>query len=141
MSRIAVCSISKGIDSISRHSGTDKGFEPFATDHINRPLEQTCDILLQSDVTEHRQARLAVNLNHDIEVAAGPVGATRHRTEYGGVPDTAGAQIALVTAQGGNGMISIHVKVIPQNHPYRQGARKANFEGYSERPQNSSAPV
>src|SRR5438067_13472317 len=98
MSRSAVCSTSKGIDGISCHGGTDVGFEPVAAHHINLSLEQTRNILFKSDIPEHCHARLRVDLNHDVEVAVGPVGATRHRAKHGGVPDAARAQIAFVPA-------------------------------------------
>jgi hypothetical protein len=74
------------------------GLESVAAYHVDGAIEQAGNIFFQTDVIEHGHARLGINLDHDIEVAVGPVLAAYDRAEHGGMTDAARPQGALVAA-------------------------------------------
>src|SRR5437588_11413661 len=88
----------KGIDGVRRHGRPDMRLQSVAAYHVDGAIEQAGNIFFQTDVVEHSHARLGINLDHDIEVAIGPVLAASNRAEHGGMTDAARPQGALVVA-------------------------------------------
>lgn len=74
------------------------GLERVTIDHIDRALKQSGNVIPQSHIIENGDVSLWIDVDHDIEVAVGPVLAARDRTEDGGVTNTARAQITLMAA-------------------------------------------
>src|SRR3954452_21608139 len=86
MSRSERSSALEGIDRIGNGSRTEVGLQAVAAHNIDRPVEQARDVLLQSYVVEHRNMRLRIDLEHDVDIAAGPVLTPRDGTEQGSTP-------------------------------------------------------
>jgi hypothetical protein len=89
MSRSALSSASERIDHISGRWSAQIGLQSLAVNHINRSVEEASDVVLQANVIEERDMGLGIDIDHDIEIAVGPILATRHRAEHGGMRDRA----------------------------------------------------
>ena len=52
--------------------------QSIAIDHINRPIEQAGNVVLQPDVIEESDMSLGINIDDDVEIAIGPAIAARN---------------------------------------------------------------
>ena len=77
MSRSAAIAASKRIDGVGRDGWANVRLQPFPTHHVDRAVEQTGDIVLQAGVVENRNMGSGIEFNHNVDVAVGPVVATR----------------------------------------------------------------
>src|ERR1700730_14320499 len=127
MSRSAPRSLSESIDSIMRRRRAQMRLERGAVDNVNRPLEETGDILFEADVIVDRPFGPGLKLHQNVEVAIRPVVAARNRAEHGGVRHAARAQGALMAAKGGDGLLRVHLGKIAQNGLQREIWRNAGF--------------
>src|SRR5438132_5253478 len=108
MSRSVVEAASEGIDGVGRHGRTNMGFERVTADDIHRSPKESRDVFLQSHIVENRDASIRLDVDDDIEVAVRSVLSARDRPEHAGMTNTACAQVGLVAAQGGKGVLSVH---------------------------------
>src|SRR5258708_27867988 len=138
MSSSAAVSFSERIDGITRGRRTQARLERIAVDDIDRPVEQTGDVIVEVHVLQDRVAGLGAEFHQYVEIAVGPVVAARDRAEHGGMTDTAGAQVTLVAAQRGNGINGVHhvleplyVSLVPR--PRLRGAGAASPRSSSAR--------
>ena len=90
------------------------GLESLTVDHVDRAIEQTGDVILQPDVIEKSDVGFRIDIDHDVDIAVGPVLAACHGAEYGCMRDAARAQGAFIVAQSGDGVLGIHSKKIPR---------------------------
>lgn len=65
-------------------------------------------IFLETDVVIDADPRLGIDLDHDVDVAIGPVVAARHRAEQSGAAHAARPQRRFRSAQNGKSFITIH---------------------------------
>jgi len=72
-----------------------------SVDHINWPLEETGDILLEAGVIVDGPFGIGLKLHQYVEITVCLVVATRNRAEHGGVRHATRAQRALVAAESG----------------------------------------
>ena len=101
---------------IPRHWRAQVRLEGLPVDHVNWSIEQTGNVIFQSDVVEKRDMSLGIDINEDVEIAVSPALAARDRPEYRGMRDAARPQRAFMAAQGGKGILSIHTQTI-HNQP------------------------
>src|SRR5439155_105673 len=99
MSRNAPRSALEGIDHVPFHRRAQMRLQGLAVDHVNRYIEQTCNVIFQFDVIEKSDVGLGIDIDYDIEVAVRPVLAPCHGAEHGGMRDAARAQHTLMAAQ------------------------------------------
>src|SRR5260370_22720625 len=92
MSRSATIAASERIDGVGCDGWPNVRLQPFPTRHIDRAVEQTGDIVLQAGVVENRNVGSGIEFNHDVDVAVGPIVATRTRAKDRRVPDAARAR-------------------------------------------------
>jgi hypothetical protein len=83
-------------------------------DHIDRSLEQAGDVTLHADAIEDRDVRIGVEFDQNIDVAVGPVVATRDRAEQGGVANAPGAQGGLRLTKNSERVLHVHVRIITE---------------------------
>src|SRR5258708_2566637 len=108
MSRRAVSAGLEGIDRINSRGRADIGFEAVAIHYVDGTIKQTRDVILEAGIVEHGQMRLRINLDHDVDVAAGTAVAARHRTEHSRTPHAARTEIGFGSTQGLEGFAAIH---------------------------------
>src|SRR5882672_11694254 len=125
MSRSTPRSVSEGIDRIPRRRHAQMGLQSIAIDHINRPIEQAGNVVLQPYVIEESDMSLGINIDDDVEIAIRPAIAARNRAENGGVADSPRAQGGLVASQDGNGVRGVHAKIYHKTSP--AGRRMGRF--------------
>src|ERR1700724_429721 len=99
---------SEGIDGVGRHGRTNMGLERVTADDVHRSPKESRDVFLQSHIVENGDASVRLDVDDDIEVAVRSVISARDRSEHAGMADTACAQVGLVAAQGGKGVLSVH---------------------------------
>src|ERR1700756_1785220 len=99
---------SEGIDGVGRHGRTNMGFERVMADDVHRSPKESRDVFLQSHIVENGDASVRPDIDDDIEVAVRSVISACDRPEHAGVTNTACAQVGLVAAQGGKGVLSVH---------------------------------
>src|SRR5215470_10460907 len=104
MSRRAACSVSESINGVARRGRFQVWLEGGAVDHVDWPLEQSGDILFETDVIVNRSFSPWLEFHQDIKIAVGAIVGASNRTEHCRVSDTTRAQGRLVTAQRGNGI-------------------------------------
>src|SRR6516165_6432689 len=109
---------------IPRHWRAHVRLEGLPIDHVNRSIEQTGNVIFQSDVVEKRDMSLGIDINENVEIAVRSALAARDRPEYRGMRDAARPQRAFMAAQGGKGILSIHTQIIPQS---AVGGRASNL--------------
>src|SRR4030088_290813 len=98
----------KGIDRVSRRGGTDIGFEAVAVHHVDGTINQARDVILEASIVEHGEMRLRIDLDHDVDVAAGTAVAARHRAEHSRTANGARAEITFGSTQGFKGFATVH---------------------------------
>src|ERR1700730_8589028 len=108
MSWSAPRSVSESIDGITRRRCPQVRLERGAVDHVDWPFEQTRDVLLEPDILIKRPLSSGLKLHQDVEIALRVVVAARDRAEHGRVCHAPRAQGALVAAQDGEGVPSMH---------------------------------
>src|SRR5258705_4647414 len=91
--------------------------QSIAIDHINRPIEQAGNVVLQPYVIEESDMSLGINIDDNVEITIRPAIAARNRAENGGVTDSPRAQGGLVASQDGNGVRGVHAENISQDIP------------------------
>jgi hypothetical protein len=74
-------SISESMDGVGRSLGSETGFQTFAADHIDRPVEHVGDKILHAGIVENRHDDRGVEINQDVDIAVGAVITARDRTE------------------------------------------------------------
>src|SRR5271170_7462262 len=87
---------SEGIDGVGCRRRGYVGFQRLAVYDIDRAVEQGRNIFLKSYVTPNSHMRLGIDLDHNIDVAVGPVVAARTRAEQSGMTDAARTQGGFV---------------------------------------------
>jgi hypothetical protein len=91
-SRSVPRSLSESADGITRRRRAQMRLERGAVDNVNRPLEETGDILFEADVIVDRPFGPGLKFHQNVEVTIRPVVAARNRAEHGGVRHAAHAQ-------------------------------------------------
>ena len=81
-------------------------FERCSVNYVDRPLEETGDILFKADVFVDRPFGPGLELDHYVEVAVWPVIATRKRPEYSGMRHAMRAQGVLVATKNSTDSMS-----------------------------------
>ena len=71
----------ESIDGVGRR-WPDVGLETLTAQDINRPIKQFRDVILERDVFLDADRRSRVDLNHNIDIAVGPVVTARARTKH-----------------------------------------------------------
>jgi hypothetical protein len=75
---------------------------------IDADREQVPDEATQADIAVDATHHRSVDLDHHVEVAIGPGLAAGDGAEQGRLPDAAAAQLGLVGAQDGEGVVAVH---------------------------------
>ena len=82
--------------------------KPVTVDNINRAVEQTGYVIFEAGVINNSDVGRRININHDVDVAIGPVIAACTRAEQGSVIDTPRAQRRFVFPQPGKDFLTVH---------------------------------
>ena len=77
MSRNALSPASERINRVCNRRWPDVRLQTVAADDINRLIKQFRDVILERDILVDADSRRRIDLDHDIDVALGPVIATR----------------------------------------------------------------
>src|SRR5829696_2188101 len=101
ISRRAASAGLKGINGVGRCSGTDIGLERVPAHDVGGTVKEASDVFFQAGIIEDGNARVGVDLEHDVNVAVGPVVAACARAKQRRPAYSARAQIAFITAQDG----------------------------------------
>src|ERR1700676_5017215 len=117
MSRSVAPSLSESIDGIARRWRAQVRLEGGAIDHVDRHPEQAGDVLFEADIFVDRALGSGLEFHENIEIAVRPVVAPRYRAKHGSVRHTARAQIGLVAAKCGNGVLGVHVRIYSTIRP------------------------
>src|SRR5215831_5448977 len=117
MSWSAPRSFSESIDGIASRWWLQVGLESRPVDHIDWPLEQACNKLLQANVIVDGPFGAGLEFDQNVEVAVRAVVAARNRAEHGRVRDAASAQGAFMSAKCGDSVLNVHSQNIAQGDP------------------------
>jgi hypothetical protein len=82
--------------------------EGVAVDHVDRPVEQPGDVLLDIHVLVDRPFGSGLEFDQDVDVAVRPILAARDRAEHGCAADAARPQSGLGFLQSGDDIVAAH---------------------------------
>src|SRR5260370_1300606 len=109
MSSSADRSGSERINRVLRQRFAETRLQRVAVDHVYGLLEKAGDVILKTDVIEHGHPGLGIELHQNVDIAVRAVVAARDRAEQRSVPDPPGGQAALISTQGIESILGVHL--------------------------------
>src|SRR5229473_3173643 len=108
MSRRAVSIGLEGIDRVSGRGGTDIGFKAVAVHHVDGTVKQAPDVILEASIVKHREMRVRIDFDQDVDIAVRTAVAARYRAEHSRPAHAARAEIGFGSTQGFKGFVTVH---------------------------------
>src|SRR6266404_7815350 len=108
MSRRAVSIGLEGIDRVTGRGGTDIGLKAVAVHHVDGTVKPAPDVILEASIIEHREMRVRIDFDQNVDIAVRTAVAARYRAEHSRPADAARAEIGFGSTQGFKGFATVH---------------------------------